>query len=86
MCFLKDVHERKILRTDFFKSNVLLFKLYLAENRQKNLQLPLKRYSMSTRLLTIKSNSHTDLRTSHAQLSEKGCQYGEEDREHKLLS
>ena len=25
--------------------------------------------------LAVKSNSHTDLRTFHAQLSEKGCQY-----------
>ena len=33
-----------------------------------------------------KNNSHTDLRTSHAQLSEKGCQYREGDSENKILS
>ena len=27
------------------------------------------------KLLTVKNNNHTDLRTSQAQLSEKGCQY-----------
>ena len=38
------------------------------------------------RLLTIKNNSHTDLRTSHAHLSGKGCHYREEDHENKILS
>ena len=33
-----------------------------------------------------KNNSHTDLRTSHAQLSGKGCQYREEDSKNKILS
>ena len=32
-----------------------------------------------------KNNSHTDLRTFHAQLSEKGCQYREEDFEKKFV-
>ena len=32
-----------------------------------------------------KNNSHTDLRTSHAQLSEEFCQYREEDSESKIL-
>ena len=31
----------------------------------------MKKYSVSIRLLAIKNNSHTDWRTSHAQLSEK---------------
>ena len=33
-----------------------------------------------------KNNSHADMRTSHAQLLEKGCQHGEEDSENKILS
>ena len=33
-----------------------------------------------------KKISHTDWRTSHAQLSVKGCQYREEDYENKILS
>ena len=46
----------------------------------------MKKYSVSIRLLTVKNNSHTNLRTSHAQLSEKGRQYREEDYENKILS
>ena len=34
----------------------------------------------------LKNNSHADLRTSHAQFSEKGCQYREEDSKNKILS
>ena len=41
--------------------------------------------SVSIRLLTVKNNSHTDLRTSLAQLLEKGCQYREEDYENKIV-
>ena len=33
---------------------------------------------MSIRLLTVKNNSHADMRTSNAQLLEKGCQHEEE--------
>ena len=42
-----------------------------------------KKYFM---LLTTKNISHTDLRTSDAQLLGKGCQYREEDSENKILS
>ena len=52
----------------------------------KNFQLLIKEYSVSIRLLTINNHSHTDLRTSYVQLSRKGCQYKEEDRENKILS
>ena len=31
------------------------------------------------KLLTVKDNSHTDLRTSHSQFLGKGSQYREED-------
>ena len=33
-----------------------------------------------------KNNSHVDMRTSHAQRLEKGCQHGEEDSKNKILS
>ena len=46
----------------------------------------MKKYSMSIRLLTTENNCHTNLKTSHAQRWEKGCQYEEEDYENKLLS
>ena len=70
----------------FLKFTILLFNLYFVENRLKSLQLPMKKYSMSIRLLTIKNNSHADMRTSHAQLLEKGCQHGEEASKNKILS
>ena len=72
----------------FFKVQciILLFRQYSVENRSKHVQLSMKRYSVSIRLLTAKNNSRTDLRTSHAQLLEKGCQYREEDYENKNLS
>ena len=44
-----------------------------------------EKYSMSFRLLTVKNNSHEDIRTSHAQVLEKGCQHGEEDSKHKIF-
>ena len=45
----------------------------------------MKRYSISIRLLGVKVISRTDWRTSHAQLSEKGRQYREDDSENKML-
>ena len=47
------------------------------------MQLPMKKYSMSIRPLTVKNNSRTDMRTSHAQ---KRFQQGEEDSKNKILS
>ena len=70
---------------NFLKFSILLFKLYLVENRSKNLQLPMKKYSMSIRLFTVKSNSYEDMRTSYAQVLEKGCQHEEEDSKNKIL-
>ena len=41
----------------------------------------MKKYS-----LTVKDTSGTNLRTSHAQLSKKGCQYRKEESEKNVLS
>ena len=46
----------------------------------------MKKYSVSIKLLTVKNNSHADMRTSHAQLLGKGFQHGEEDPKNKILS
>ena len=70
----------------FFKVQYIIIQGILIENRKEKLQLPMKKFSMSIRLLTVKNNSHTDLRTSNAHLSQKSCQYGEEDYENKILS
>ena len=34
----------------------------------------------------VKTNSHADMRTSHAQLLGKGCQHEEEDSKTKIFS
>ena len=44
----------------------------------------MKKYSMSVRPLTVKNNSHADMRTSHEQLSAKSCQHGEDDSKIKI--
>ena len=44
-----------------------------------------KKYSVSIRLLIVKDNSHTDLRTSHAQFLGNGSQYRENDSENIIL-
>ena len=40
---------------------------------------------MPIMLLTVKNNSHADMRTCQAQFLEKGCQHGEEDSKNKIL-
>ena len=45
----------------------------------------MKKYSMSITLLTVKNNSQADMRTSHTQLLEQGCQHGDEDSKNKIL-
>ena len=78
--YFKGVCDRKILHIEFFKVQYIIIQAIL------NLQLPMKKYSMSVRLLTLKDNSHADMRTSPAQLLEKGCQHGEEDSKKIFLS
>ena len=46
----------------------------------------MKKYSMSVTPLTVKNNSHVDVRTSHAQLSGQSCQHGDDDSKNKILS
>ena len=46
----------------------------------------MKKYSMSVRPVTVKNNSHVDMRTSRTQLSRKSCQHGEDDSKNKILS
>ena len=46
----------------------------------------MKKYSLSIRLLTVKDDIRTDLRTSHAQFLGKCSQYREEDFENNFFS
>ena len=70
---------------NFLKVQYIIIQAILSRKSMKNLQLPMKKYSISLTLLTVKNNSHADMRTSHAQLLEKGCQHGEEDSKNKVL-
>ena len=71
---------------NFLKVQYIIIQAILGRKSMKNLQLPMKIYCISIRLLTVKNSNHADLRTSHAQLLGKGSQYREEDSENKLLS
>ena len=82
---LKDVRDRKILHTDFCKVQCIISQAILSRKAMKKFTVTDKKYSVSIRLLTVKTNSHTYLRTSHAQLLEKGCQYTEEHYENKIM-
>ena len=68
----KDVYDRKILHTEFFKVQYIIIQAILGQKSMKKLWLLMKKYSVSRRLLTVKDNSHTDLRTSHTQFLRKG--------------
>ena len=52
----------------------------------KKMQLSMKKYNVSIRLLTVQNNSHGDMTTSHAQFLEKGFCHREEDSKNKILS
>ena len=49
------------------------------------MQLLMKKFSMSI-AFDRKNNSHADMRTSHVQRLEKGCQHGDEDSKNKILT
>ena len=83
--YLKDFADRKILPIELFKSSVYYSSFTWSKIYGKNLQLPMKNIPCSLRLLIIKDNSHTNLRSSHPQLSGKDGQYREEDSENKIL-
>ena len=64
----------------------IIIQAILGRKSTKNLQLPIKKCFVSIRVLTVKNNGHGDIRTSYAQLLEKGFQRGEEDSKNKILS
>ena len=66
---------------NILKVQYIVIQAILGRKLMKKFTVTDEKYSVSIRFLTVKNNSHTDLRTSHAQLSEKDCQYREEDSE-----
>ena len=71
---------------NFFKLQCIIIQAILSRKSIKSLLLPMKKYSVSFRLLTVKNSNHADMRTSHTQFLGKGCQLGEEDSKNKILS
>ena len=86
LLFLRMSATERSYTQNFFKVRYIIIQAIRSRKSIKNLQLPMKKYSMSVRLLTVKNNSHEEMRTSHAQLLEKGCQHGDEDSKNKILS
>ena len=53
---------------NFLKVHYIIIQAILGQKFMKKFySLPMRKYSVSIRLLTIEDNSHADLRTSHAQ-------------------
>ena len=82
----KDVCDRKILQREFSKIQYIIIQAILSRESMKKIIVTDEKYSVPMRLLTVKDNIHTDLRTSQAQFLGRGSQYGEEDSENKILS
>ena len=76
----------KILHTEFFESSLYYYSSYTCLKLMKKITVTDdKIFRVYKAFDSKKSNSDTDLRTSHAQLSEKSCQYGEEDSKNKIF-
>ena len=71
---------------DFFKVQYIINQAILSRESMKKFAVTDEKISVSIKLLTVKSNSHADMRTYHAQFLEKGFQHGEEDSKNKVLS
>ena len=70
---------------NFFKIQCIIIQAILSRKSMKKfVGVTVEKYSVSIRLLTVKSNSNADMRTSHEQHLEKGCQHG--DSRNKILS
>ena len=71
---------------NFFKVQYIIIQPILGrKSMKKKIIVTDKKYSLAIRLLSMKGNVHTDLRTFHAQLLRKGSQYREEDSENKIV-
>ena len=83
---LKDVRDRKILHTEFFKVQYIIIQATLGRKSMKKFAVTDEKIFHVCKAFDRKNNSHADMRTSYAQLLEKGCQHGEEDSKSKILS
>ena len=83
---LKDVCEQEDpMHRIFFKVQYIIIQAILCQYSMKKIIVTNEKIFVSIRLLTVKDNSHTDLRTSHAQFLGRGSQYREKDSKNKIL-
>ena len=71
---------------NFFEVQYIIIQAILSRKSTKTFAVTDEKYSVSMTLLTIKDDSHADMRISHAQRLEEGCQHREEDSKNKILS
>ena len=76
---VKDVQAGRSYTQNLFKDQYIIIQAILDRKSMRKFAVTDEKYSMSIRLLTVKDNSHEDMRTSHLQLLGKGFQHGEED-------
>ena len=69
---LKDVCDRKVLHTELFKVQYIIIQAIFSRKSMKKFTV--------TDEKDLKNKSDKDLRTSHSQRSEKGCQCGVEKK------
>ena len=75
---------RSYLQT-FLKFQYIIIQAILSRKSMKKVTVTDEKPFVFTRLLTIKHTSGTNLGTSHTQLSDRSCQYREEDSKIKLF-
>ena len=71
---------------NFYKAQYVIIQAIHSQKSMEKFAITDEKIFHAFRLLTVKNNSHVDLRTSHAQLLEKGFQHGVEDSKNKILS
>ena len=83
---LKDVRDIKILHAEFFKVQYIIIQSILSRKSMKKFAVIDEKIFHVYKAFDRKNNSYADMRTSHTQLSGKGCQHGEKDSKNKILS
>ena len=83
---LKDVHDRKILHTEFLKVQYIIIQAIFSRKPMKKFAVTDEKIFHVHKAFNHKNNSHVDMRTSHSQPLEKDCQHGDEETKNKILS
>ena len=81
-----DVRDRKILNTEFINVQYIIIQAILSRKSMKKFAVTNEKIFHVYKAFDRRNNSHADMRTSQAQLLEKGCQHGEQDFKNKILS